>query len=83
MNRVIIDGGKEDIMVLGDQSVDRALEAHGHDPASVEYTVEKGVEERVKDLEAATGRNGEGERGIANRIDDLEDRVAALEQRLE
>lgn len=35
--------------------------------------------DRVRDLEAATGKGGPGERGIAQRIDDIEDRLEDLE----
>lgn len=46
------------------------------DPDYVEPTP---MDERVSSLENAVGANGPVKRGIAERIDDLEDRVAALE----
>lgn len=43
-----------------------------YDPRSEE-------EKRLDALEEATGVDGTGSRGIATRLDDLEDRIAALE----
>jgi len=48
-----VDGG-ETITAIN-QSVDRALEAHGYDPNNVSYSVEKGIEERQDELEQRIG----------------------------
>jgi len=41
------------------------------------------IADRVKNLEKASGTNdGPGERGIAQRIDALEDRIAELEDKI-
>ena len=39
-----------------------------------------GMEKGLEDVENAVGREAEGKRGIAQRIDELEDRIAALEK---
>lgn len=44
-----------------------------------EYDPRSPIEKRVEELEKATGMDGEGKRGIASRLDDLEDRIATLE----
>lgn len=71
------DGDERVITTNG--GAERALEAWGYDPEKVDYTVEKSSDERLKDLEKAVGRDGEGQRGVAQRIDELEDRIEALE----
>jgi hypothetical protein len=42
-------------------------------------TVSPCVEDRIEKLEKATGTGGGGKRGIAHRIDELEDRISDLE----
>jgi hypothetical protein len=81
--KINTNDGTEAITTTDDDvDISSVLEAHGYDPNSVEYTVEKGLRSRLNDLEAATRVGGNGKEGIAHRIDDLEKRVTDLEDRV-
>lgn len=45
-----------------------------------DWSPPKTTEERIKNLEKATGTGKKGEKGIANRIDGLEERIEKLEE---
>ena len=77
MSKIIVNG--EDVIKTIGQDSERALEAHGYDPETDEYEVVRSIEERLRDVENGVGSDGQGQRGIAQRIDDLEDRVSELE----
>ena len=45
--------------------------------------VELSIDDRVQNLEKASGVGRGGQRGIADRIDSLEDRITSLEEKIE
>ena len=77
-----VDDGQR-IVVVGDQSADSALNARGIDPDSVEYQVTKSPQKRLNDLETANGVGvKDSKRGIAQRIDNLEDELDAIKDEI-
>ena len=75
------DDGIETVAFTGNsKDAEKAIKSFGYDPDAVEWSVEKTTQERMTELEQAVGRDGQGQRGIAERIDELEDRVAELEE---
>ena len=76
------DGETHQISVSGaPDDIDQIIERHGFDP-DADYEIELSEGERLKEVENAVGRDGPGKRGVAQRIDELEDRVAELEDNM-
>ena len=85
MRRISISDGDSDkeIVILGDQSVESALSAHGY-KSDVDYVVERGNSDRLEELEAATAVAGKGpSRGVSQRMDSIEDEIAAIKDELD
>ena len=77
--KIVVD--EKTIAATGDDP-DKVLRAHGYDPESVEYTVEYEVNERLADIENAVGKDGPGRRGVAQRIDELEDEMERIKDEI-
>ena len=86
MTRITIttDEGTDTVIVSGDVDDHRQIvERHGYDPDEVEWSVEKDASDRISDLEEASGVGAKGpKRGIAHRIDNLEDEVEAIKEEI-
>ena len=80
--KIMVGDGDEDriIVASSDHDPSRALEAHGFDPEEANWSVEHDPKSRIELLEEAVAASEKGPtKGIAHRIDDLEDRIESLE----
>ena len=77
--RVKTDDGSETIVAVGAEDAESVLKGHGFDPDSVDWSVQKSVTKRLDDMEQGVGVEDGGKRGVAQRIDELEDRIEDLE----
>ena len=81
--RVIIDSddGQKIIESTGNEDAETVLRRHGYNPETTDYEAELSPNGRIKRLEQANAvGNGKGDcRGIAHRLDDIEDRLDELE----